>query len=214
MSRIPPEDLPEVTALVAHEFNNYLNGILLHVAILDQELPAAARGELAVIRKQAQEAAGLVKRLQHSNQREPFSLGPVDLNAVLREVLTRLAPAVRLELAADLPPVLADRRPLERLVKLVVADAQAATAQGTVTVRTQPAGARVVIGVEDTGPALADDLLPRLFEPFVVVREGGDGIRLAVARLLARRLQGAMRGQNRPGGGVAIEIELNRASPA
>jgi signal transduction histidine kinase len=215
MNRIPPDDLPEVTALVAHEFNNYLNGILLHVAILDQELPAA-RGELGVIRQQAQAAAGLVKRLQQFNQRVPLALGPVDLNAVVREVLARLPPdsaaTVRPELADGLPPALADRATLERLVNLVVADAQAVAGPRTVTVRAQQAGAHVVVVVEDTGPAIADALLPRLFEPFVVSREGGDGIRLAVSKLLARRLQGAIRGRNRPEGGVAIEIELNGVS--
>jgi signal transduction histidine kinase len=212
------EVLSEITSLVAHEFNNYLNGILLHVALLEQELAPAARPELGVIRKLSHEAADLVKRLQQFNQREIPALQPVDLNGVVRESLAKLhAPgqplSIRQELPSELPPVLAAPDYLERLVTLVVTNSLAVSipGQGAVTVRTKHAGQKVLVVVEDSGPHVAADRMAHVFEPFAVGRAGEDGIRLPVSKLLARRLQGTIRADNRPEGGMAFEIELNRA---
>ena len=69
----------------------------------------------------------------------------------------------------------------------------------------------VWLRVEDTGSNPDDQLLPRLFEPFVPVREGDDGIALALAKAIARRLGGNLRGERREGGGMVFVAELRAA---
>jgi C4-dicarboxylate-specific signal transduction histidine kinase len=65
--------------------------------------------------------------------------------------------------------------------------------------------------VEDAGADPDDALLPRLFEPFVPVRAGDDGVTLALAKAIARRAGGNLRGERRVGGGMVFTAELRAA---
>ena len=73
---------------------------------------------------------------------------------------------------------------------------------------------RVSIAVEDDGPGLDPDLLPRLFEPFVRGEKsrnratGGTGLGLAIARQIAEAHGGTIQAQNRPAGGARFVVTL------
>jgi len=45
----------------------------------------------------------------------------------------------------------------------------------------------ISIEIEDDGPGVPDDFLPKLFEPFVTTREDGTGLGLPISRRIARR---------------------------
>jgi signal transduction histidine kinase len=207
----------EMTSLVTHEFNNHLNGILLQVAVLEQETPPDRRGQLGVIRRLGHTAAAMVKRLQEVNRRERPPLQAVALTPVVRDCLAALRDRgieVReLPRGTVLPPVLASPDALPRLLSLVLTHAADAVRAGggTITLRTEQQRDKVRIHVEDTGPAIDPALLPRLFEPFVAVRQGSDDTSMALAKMLVRRLQGNIQVDNRAEGGVAAVIELVRA---
>jgi C4-dicarboxylate-specific signal transduction histidine kinase len=202
---------------VTHEFNNYLNVILLQVAMLEQELAGKRRGELTVIRQQGKSVAELVRQWQQYRYRQPPALQAVDLNRVVRQVTEaldreppafgelriRLAPAggagppeaevpgvwVRLALDAQLPPVSATVADLQRLVRFLVMNAAAAimSAPGLVTVQTQAADGKVLLRVEDNGPPVEPARLAEFFEPTVALREGANRLELATAKTLAYR---------------------------
>jgi len=65
--------------------------------------------------------------------------------------------------------------------------------------------------VEDPGPGVAPELLPRLFEPFAVARHGGAGWEMTVCKALAGRLQGSCHGDNRAEGGMVFTIDFRMA---
>jgi signal transduction histidine kinase len=207
----------EVTSVVTHEFNNHLNGILLHLALLQQEVPETLRPQLELIRQLGTSAASLVKRLQKFSRGERPPPQPLDLNQVVRDVVGKNQKAVKgvpvqLQLAPGLPPVAGTPHELRRLVAQMLANAVAAAAPGgSVTVRTDRAEDQVVFAVEDTGAAIAEEMLPRLFEPLVIPRKGVAEQGLAVCKGLARRLQGNIRGENRLEGGVAFIVEFTPA---
>jgi signal transduction histidine kinase len=77
----------------------------------------------------------------------------------------------------------------------------------------RPAG-WAFVQVEDTGPGIAPDLLPQLFEPFVqadgaLTREqGGTGLGLAISRRLARLMGGDLVARSRPGAGATFTLWL------
>jgi signal transduction histidine kinase len=77
-----------------------------------------------------------------------------------------------------------------------------------------PPGGWTFVRVEDTGPGIAPDLLPRLFEPFVqgdgaLTREqGGTGLGLAISRRLARLMGGDLTAHTPPGRGAAFTLWL------
>jgi signal transduction histidine kinase len=78
-------------------------------------------------------------------------------------------------------------------------------------------GLRVV--VEDSGPGIPSELLPRLFQPFVTgrKREGprpGTGLGLAIARGIVERHGGNIRaGRSEVLGGASFEVELPYSQP-
>ena len=73
--------------------------------------------------------------------------------------------------------------------------------------------------VEDAGPGVPDDALPRLFEKFYRVRRRGEGARrgtgvgLAVVRGLAETMGGRIGARRSELGGLAIDIDLPLAAP-
>jgi signal transduction histidine kinase len=218
---------------VTHEFNNFLNVVLLQVAVLEQEMPERRRSEFAVIRQQGKNVAELVWQWQQYRYRQQPALEAVDLNRVVRQVVgalaaetpalgeprLALAPAradiqVEMELAEGLPAVSGTAADLGRLVRFLVTSAAAAVTglPGQLRLRTQAEGGEVLLRVEDSGPAVDPDLLSQYFEPLVSVREGPNRLELAACKTLAhRRLQGAIHAENRPEGGVAVVLTLRPA---
>jgi signal transduction histidine kinase len=229
----------DLTEIVAHEFNNILNNILLHLAVLEQRgLPDELRPETAVIRQRGLQAAQMVKKLQQLSRRQQLNLQAVDLNQTIREVLggmtdgspsqngefdLRLSGSahegrkgyrLRLELSPSLPLVLAISSDLRRLLDLLVLNACLCAPPNSppIVVRTgMTESGMVQLCVEDAGPIVSPEELRQLFEPFTLVRPGNDGIRLAIAKAITRRLQGTLRASNHPGG-MSFEVDLRRLS--
>lgn len=201
--------LGELTGSVAHEFNNILNNIMLHLAVLEQKgLPDKLRPETAQVKQVGRQAATLVRQLQQYSQGLHPPPGPVDLNAA---VCAAVPKAVRYELAADLPPVLGEPFDLRRIIELLIANALAVSASDGVLVRTGQGERDILLYVTDSGPTIDAEMQKRQFEPFVTARPGGDGVRLAVCKSLVRRMQGAILGENCPEGGMVYTVQLRSA---
>ena len=229
-------NLGALASPITHEFNNFLNVILLQVAVLEQELPEKRRSEFAVIRQQGKSVAELIRQWQQYRYRQQPALQAVDLNQTIRrvaealsrepaafgELRVRVAPEggaepaeaavwVRLALDPQLPAVTAAPVDLQRLVRFLLTNAAAAitSARGQVTARTERMEGRIVLRVEDSGPSVDAARLPELFEPHVTLREGPNRLELATCKTLAhRRLQGSLHAENRPQGGVAVVLAL------
>jgi light-regulated signal transduction histidine kinase (bacteriophytochrome) len=80
-------DIGELTTPVSHEFNNFLNTVLLHIAVLEPKLSQDLQPDLAEIRKQARNVSAIIKELQQFGRQRPLPRGPVDLNDVVRATL-------------------------------------------------------------------------------------------------------------------------------
>jgi signal transduction histidine kinase len=206
-------DLGDLTNLVGHEFNNVLNSVGLQLAALGQRgLTPDHFPELAEMRKQVAAAGRMVQRLQDFCQQGSPPRQPADLNAAVSSAAAdqELAGRVRLQLEPGLPAVQGAAFDLERLAGSLLRGA--AVGPGEVTVRTgKGAGTAVWLRVEDAGDDPDDDLFRHLFEPFVRLRDGDDGVSLGLARAVARRLGGSVRGERRPGGGMVFVAELRAA---
>ena len=109
--------------------------------------------------------------------------------------------------------VRADANRLEQvLVNLVVnaLDAMHETTVRRLEVSVCEHAGRVSIAVRDTGPGIAAELLPRIFEPFVTTKEPGAGLGLglAISAGIIREFGGSLNAANRPQGGAEFTIEL------
>lgn len=114
---------------------------------------------------------------------------------------------------------------LHRAIENVVRNAIRYTAEGTtVQVRLEASGSsenpQAVIRVTDSGPGVPEDLLDKLFRPFYRVDDargretGGVGLGLAIAERAVRLHGGSVKANNRPEGGLAVEIRLPSNPPA
>jgi signal transduction histidine kinase len=78
-------DLGELTGPVTHELRNFLNSVLLHIAVLQQEAPEDSRRELDEIRGQGREISTLLTNLQEHHSTQSPVLDAADLNLVVRK---------------------------------------------------------------------------------------------------------------------------------
>lgn len=87
---------------------------------------------------------------------------------------------------------------------------------GDTIVRCRAVDDEVRVQVEDCGPGIPEDDLPRLFDRFFRVdpaRTGGSGhsgLGLAIAKTIVENLHGSLKASNREGGGAAFELRLRR----
>jgi signal transduction histidine kinase len=159
----------------------------------------------------------MVRQLQDLCYKGNSPRQPTDLNRAVRAAVAAdptLAGRASLDLEPDLPPVQGTALDLERLAGVLLRGSSAATppVPGSVRVQTGKGdGAMVWLRVEDAGAEPDRESLPRLFEPFVPVRAGDDGVAPALAKAIARRLGGNLRGETRVGGGMVFVAELRAA---
>lgn len=110
---------------------------------------------------------------------------------------------VRRHYAPDLPTVTGNGRQLNQVWTALVDNAADALAgSGTLTLRAYPAGAEVVVEVEDDGPGVPAELTGTLFDPFVTSKEPGSGVGLGltVARQIVTEGHGGrLAVRSRPG---------------
>jgi signal transduction histidine kinase len=101
----------------------------------------------------------------------------------------------------------------QALLNLVVNAGEATPAGGRITVGARPAaGGGVEFFVENSGPAIAADVVPKLFEPFFTTKPRGSGLGLAISRTIARAHDGDLTLEaNEPG---LVRFVLNVAAPA
>lgn len=77
-------------------------------------------------------------------------------------------------------------------------------------VRASVQGGQACIVVQDQGPGIAPDILPRLFEPFTTSKPAGTGLGLGlmISAHFAREFGGALHGENVTGGGARFVLTL------
>jgi signal transduction histidine kinase len=71
---------------------------------------------------------------------------------------------------------------------------------------------RLLVSVEDNGPGIPADTLPRLFEPFFTTRPHGLGMGLAICRRIVEAHGGRIQGEN-TGDGARFSFTLPLAEP-
>jgi C4-dicarboxylate-specific signal transduction histidine kinase len=224
-------DLGEIVGPVTHAFNNFLNTLLLQVAVLDTSVPEGLKGELAAIRRQGREIASMVRQVQQYRRRRRAGPKRSDLNGAAEAAAEELerqsaeadrgprlqradqpgpgVVALRLRLAPGLPPAPAAASDLRRLCRFLAGGAAATVAGGgALTLVTQPAGDGVGLRLEVSGAA--PGAVARLLEP-AAAGEGPHGLELAACLSLVRRLGGSMRVEVGPDGGEAVAVELPAA---
>lgn len=188
---------------VSHELRTPLTAIKGSMeGLMDGVLPATHE-TYQQIYQEADRLNRLVDDLQELSRVEAgayrLDLRPLDVSALARTVAKRLGPQfeakrliLRLDLPADLPPVLADDdRAVQVLTNLVANALQYTPSGGEVVVGAARVGNQVQVMVRDNGVGIAPEHLAHIFDRFYRVDKsrsraagGGSGIGLTIAKHL------------------------------
>lgn len=224
----------KMAAVLAHEINNPLSGILTYAKLLhkwiDREgMPPDEAGRsrrheicdsLDLIASESRRCGDLVKNLLTFSRTTPMNLQPTNLNQVvdrsLRLVQHQLDLAgiqVQPQLDPDLPPVLCDAAQIEQVLLALVMNALDALPQGgnlwvTSSFSREPDLVRIV--VRDDGSGIPAEILPRIFEPFLTTKESGRGVGLglAISHSILERHSGNIEVQSEVGRGTTFSVTL------
>jgi len=218
----------EFLAVLSHELRTPLTAMLGWIALLRPgRLPAdRTRYALEVIERNARMQAQLINDLLDVSRivagkmeltRLPVDLAGVVMRAV--ESAQREAEAKRINVTTAVDPaagpVLGDATRLEQVVSNIMANAIKFTpSEGTIAVTLDRHRGRARLRVADSGPGIAPDVLPHVFERFRQAesssrrRHEGLGLGLAIVRHLVETHGGSVRAVNGRGGGAVFTVEL------
>jgi len=224
--------LGELTASIAHEVNQPLAAISANASAgmrwLSRPQPDLdeLRGINTRVVADAQRAAAIIARVRDMAMRRTPEARALPIGQVVEEALLFLrhesqgkGVTIDLTLAPDLPPVLADRTQLQQVVVNLTANAiQAmAGAEGPREVRVRADldhDGRVAVTISDTGPGVAPENLPRLFDSFFTTKAEGMGMGLPICRSIIESHGGAISVRNNPDGpGACFAFTLPAARP-
>lgn len=159
-----------------------------------------------------------LSRIESRDNRLDRSLQSVPLDEVLEDCLDRVSGlAVKKGIQVQIAPyqeeetVLGDGELICKVLENFLTNALR-YAKSEVTIRIQTGKNQTAISVEDDGDGIAAKDLPHLFERCYKGKGGNFGIGLAIASSAAESMQGTVKGENRPEGGAAFILTLQRPS--
>jgi signal transduction histidine kinase len=221
----------ELIANVSHELRTPLLHVkgtvhLLADGAMGALSPEQARG-LGVARRAVEQLERIVEDIVDFSRlgEQRLDLEPVSVDEVCRSVAAALTPAaerkgvsLRLDLAADLPPVSAHRAALARVLWHLLDNAvKFSPPQTVVLVQAERRAARVRLAVRDQGPGIPPENLPRVFDLLYQVdgsstrRAGGLGLGLALVKALVEAHQSEVRVESEVGRGSTFSFDLPAA---
>jgi len=221
--------LGKMAAVVAHEINNPLSGILTYSKLLKKWVDSGQASSekkdeavqcLDLITAESRRCGELVKSLLSFSRQAPMNVQPTDINQLLQQCVMLLRhnlehAGIQLNLKLDegLPRLQCDPSQIEQVLLAVIVNAVDAMAKGgNLWLETSliDDATRVGIAVRDDGAGIAPDILPKIFEPFVTTKEHGHGtgLGLAVSRSIVERHSGKISVQSELGKGTTVTITL------
>jgi nitrogen fixation/metabolism regulation signal transduction histidine kinase len=216
----------EVARRLAHEIKNPLTPIQLSAERLEMKLAGKlasedaevlARGTRTIVNQVAALKSMVDDFRDYSRLPAPVLAG-LDLNALVLEVLslyeTSRTPIAK-NLAPGLPQVRADPSQIRQVLHNLVQNAQDALEnrkntgeQAMIEISTEAAGERVRLSVADNGGGFPEEMMARIFEPYVTSKPRGTGLGLAIVKKIVDEHHGELAIENRPAKGVSVTILL------
>ncbi len=222
---------------VSHELRTPLNSILGYAQLLDEDpgMPPQRQHAVGVIRRGGEHLLSLIEGTLDIARIEGGKLTldprPMHLRDSLQQIVSMFelqacAKGLRFEHDVSAAPglVRADERRLTQILINLLGNAVKFTAKGGVQFRVSHVRGMAVFEVQDSGPGIAADETPRIFEPFSRGTHasaaagpgtaGGTGLGLTIAKMLTDLMGGEMTVSSRvaapgaPDSGTLFRVRL------
>ena len=214
--------LGRLSTVIAHEVRNPLMIIKGALRTMDKHGATAAdvRDAAKDIDEEIDRLNSLVNDVLDVARPIRFDPAPADINVVCRDAVQaasagRINAPVAMSLAPALPELVTDSERLRTVLVNLLTNADHAiegSPSANVTLITQKTGERrVAVTIRDTGKGIAEDDLPRIFDPYFTTRRAGTGLGLAIAKNIVEGLGGSISVATRPGAGTDFRIDIGDA---
>ncbi len=221
--------LGKMAAVVAHEVNNPLSGILTYAKLLrkwvasgqvEHEKHEEAIQSLELIASESRRCGELIKNLLSLSRSAPMNVQSTDLDQVIsrclmlvRHQLESAGIELQLKLADNLPRVPCDPEQIQQVLLALIMNAiDAMPRGGNLWIESQMKHdeTEISILIRDDGSGIAPDVLPQIFEPFVTTKESGRGVGLglAISRGIVERHHGRIEVESQLGQGTTFTVTL------
>lgn len=223
----------DLSRKVVHEVNNPLGIIRNYLKILGLKLPEKhpAQTELSIIGEEIDRIGQIIRQLNEVSQSRPAAREPIDVNALLANMLRLLkdpllTPAMigtRFVPDKSAPRIISEKDGLKQIfINLIKNAVEAMPGGGEISISTrylpdapsEGAAAKdkqngiLDIVISDNGPGIPEAVQQRLFEPFVSTKHQGRGIGLSIVHGIVRELDGTITCNSRHGIGTTFTISL------
>ena len=223
---------------ISHEMRTPMNGVIGSLELMAEEcLTGAAAEYLSMARQSADNMMMLINQLLSFNKLNVHAGGAahhdlIDLQSFMHSIIVEHLPAftrkglpLSLLMGEDLPgKIWTDKDKMFRLFEILLGNALKFTDHGFVSLSvikncSDEDGERLVCTVTDSGIGIPENMLERIFEPFVqgdgsfTRRHEGVGLGLAIARQNALLLNGNLKAENIPEGGSRFTVTLKISTP-
>jgi len=222
--------LGKLSAMVAHEINNPLAGILSYARLtgryLEKEENCAEhidtlRENLTLIADEAKRCGNIVKNLLQFARQSVGDVGLVHVNEII-SVSTRIiehsARMKKIELKSMFDQgddeVQCDAGAIQQIMVALIVNAIEASDEGSeITVTTNCAESdHISLGITDNGCGIPEENLQQIFEPFFSTKESNKSLGLGLAAVygIVRRHGGEIKVDSKQGKGTTFTIRLPR----
>jgi len=216
--------LGEITASMAHEFNNPLGIIMGFVEdLLSESDPASPTYQaLKIIDEETSRCEKIIQELLQFARPGATELCPTDVRQLVQRTINLVSNRLyqyKIEAVTEIeenpPSIYADQQQLEQVLVNLYLNAIDAMLDGgklTVNVGVTPCDGTsptLAIKVIDTGYGIEEKDLPKIFQPFFSVKKKrGWGLGLPICERIVRNHGGKIEVQSRPGQGTSFTIHL------
>jgi two-component system, NtrC family, sensor kinase len=208
----------QLAAQFAHEVGTPLNLISGHVQLLRARLrDERVVTRLDIIAGQIERITNIVRSMLDSTRRPVPQFEPVDINALLAQILDATQPTLmarnvelHTRLSEALPPIDADADQLQQVfINLINNSLDAMPLGGRLQVSTALDHDSVVISLSDNGEGITEDQLDLIFDPMFSTKRGrGTGLGLTIVKQIILEHSGEIDVQSTPGQQTTFRIAL------
>jgi two-component system NtrC family sensor kinase len=220
----------KLAAIVAHEINNPLAGILIYARLLlkkagrdgaAREYDSESRKHLETIAAESARCGEIVKGLLQFSRQSKANMEPSNINEIIRQSVRLVQHKIDLmnvntevRLDESMPSVVCDSQQIKQALVALLINACEAMAQGerilVIESRWQVVSRDVEITIRDNGVGMDEETKKHIFDPFFTTKEQGKGVGLGLSVVygIVHGHSGDIEVISTPGRGTTFVIRL------